>query len=104
MKSLSESIVHHIKYYTQLFPDDNKGRDFKPLKYNLSLHRMTVMNLSTFLLQFLESLVPFEMVRVLFHISWYIVENNIIKRKKKRFVGYFTSQSINQSINQSIIP
>ena len=69
MKSLGESIVHHIKFYTELFPDDNNGRDIKLLKHNLSLHHMTVMNLSTFLLQFLESLVPLEMVRVLFPIS-----------------------------------
>ena len=71
MKSLGESIVHHIKFYTQLFPDDDKGRDIKALKHNLSLHHMTVMNLSTFLLQFLESLVPLEMVRVLFLINFH---------------------------------
>ena len=82
MKSLGESIVHHIKFYTQLFPDDDKGRDIKPLKHNLSLHHMTVMNLSTFLLQFLESLVPLEMVRVLFLISWYVVGSYLKKKEK----------------------
>ncbi|XP_068721388.1 rotatin-like isoform X1 [Montipora capricornis] len=61
MKILGESIVHHMKYYIQLFPDDDKERDFKPLKHRLLVHRMTVVNLSTFLLQFLESLVPLEM-------------------------------------------
>ena len=66
MKILGESIVHHMKYYIQLFHDDDKERDFKPLKHRLLVHRMTVVNLSTFLLQFLESLVPLEMVRHIF--------------------------------------
>ena len=62
MKGLGESIVHHIKYYVQLSHDDSKEKDIKPLKHKLSVHRMTVVNLATFLIQFLESLVPLEMV------------------------------------------
>lgn len=63
MKSLGESIVHHIKYYLKLFHDESKDKDVKPLKHKLPIHRMTVVNLATFLMQFLESLVPLEMVR-----------------------------------------
>lgn len=65
MKSLSESIVHHIKYYVQLGQDDVKGKSVKPLQHTLPIHRMTVINLATFLVQFLESLVPLEKVRKL---------------------------------------
>ena len=62
MKSLGESIVHHIKYYVQLGGDDDKEEGFKPLKHTLPIHRLTVINLATFLLQFLENLVPLETV------------------------------------------
>ena len=64
MKSLGESIVHHIKYYVQLGrDDDDKEKGFKPLKHTLPIHRLTVINPATFLLQFLENLVPLEMVK-----------------------------------------
>lgn len=63
MKNVGESIVHHIKYYVQLGPDDGKEKGAKPLKHTLPIHRMAVVNLATFLVQFLESLVPLEMVR-----------------------------------------
>lgn len=62
-KNVGESIVHHIKYYVQLGPDDGKEKGAKPLKHTLPIHRMAVVNLATFLVQFLESLVPLEMVR-----------------------------------------
>lgn len=67
MKSLGESIVHHIKYYVQLGPDDDKEKGFKPLKHTLPVHRLTIINLATFLLQFLENLVPLEMVKSMFY-------------------------------------
>ena len=63
MKSSGESIVHHIKYYVQLGDDDDKKEGVKPLRHKLPTHRLTVVNLATFLLQFLENLVPLEMVR-----------------------------------------
>lgn len=67
MKSLGESIVHHIKYYVQLGPDDDKEKGFKPLRHTLPVHRLTIINLATFLLQFLENLVPLEMVKSMFY-------------------------------------
>ena len=63
MKSLGESIVHHITHYVQLGCDDDKEKGFKPLKHTPPMHRLTVVNLATFLLQFLENLVPLEMVK-----------------------------------------
>ena len=63
MKSLSESIVHHIKYYVQLGCDDDKEKGSKQLKHTLPVHRLSVINLATFLLQFLENLVPLETVK-----------------------------------------
>ena len=76
MKSLAESIVHHIKYYVKLGPDDGKEKekDFKPLKHTLPIHRMAVVNLATFLLQYLENLVPPEIVSTLLLLSlnWYL--------------------------------
>ena len=64
MKSLGQSIVHHIKYYGRLGLDEGKDKqkDSKPLKHTLPIHRMTVVNLATFLLRFLDSLVPLEIV------------------------------------------
>ena len=62
MKNVSESIVHHIKYYVQLGQGDGKEKTVKPLQYTLPIHRMTVIDLATFLVQFLESLVPLEKV------------------------------------------
>ena len=69
MKSLGESVVHHIKYYIQLLNDDGNKKNIKPLKHKLPVHRMAVVNLGTFLMQFLESLVPLEMVRTVLHPS-----------------------------------
>jgi len=61
--------VHHIKYYIQLLNDDGNKKNIKPLKHKLPVHRMAVVNLGTFLMQFLESLVPLEMVRTVLHPS-----------------------------------
>lgn len=65
MKNLGESIVHHIKYYVQLGHGDDKEKGFKPLKHTLPIHRLMVINLATFLLQFLENLVPLETVKTM---------------------------------------
>lgn len=63
MKSLGESIVHHIKYYVELGRDDDKEKGLKPLKHMLPIHRLSVINLATILMQYLENLVPLEMVK-----------------------------------------
>lgn len=67
MKSLGQSIVHHIKYHGRLGLDEGKDKqkDSKLLKHTLPIHRMTVVNLATFLLRFLDSLVPLEIVSTL---------------------------------------
>ena len=62
MKGLSEGIIHHMKFYIQLFQDDHIETDTTPSKQSLPIHRLTVVNLATFLMQFLESLIPLEMV------------------------------------------
>ncbi|CAH3027837.1 unnamed protein product, partial [Porites evermanni] len=61
MKGLSEGITHHMKFYIQLFQDDHRETDTTPSKQSLPIHRLTVVNLATFLMQFLESLIPLEM-------------------------------------------
>lgn len=82
MKSLGESIVHHIKYYVQLGQDDGKEKNVKPSKHTLPIHRMTVINLATFLVQFLESLVPLEMVRIVIYCCSYHLKNDSLKSEK----------------------
>ena len=62
MKGLSEGIMHHIKFYIQLFQDDGRETDTTPSRQSLPIHRLTVVNLATFLMQFLEGLVPLEVV------------------------------------------
>ena len=62
MKGLGEGIMHHIKFYIQLFQDDSRETRTTPSRQSLPIRRLTVVNLATFLMQFLESLVPLEMV------------------------------------------
>ena len=61
MKSLAESVMHHIKQYAA--PEASRDNGSK-LRLLLPTHRMAAVSVASFFVQFLEALVPVDVVSV----------------------------------------